>query len=328
MTEHSETRQETTPTQAAESPVPAATEDGTASAEGQPRAPALGTPAEERVLASAHGLESGPEPVLWSGESRGPAFVYALGQIDWRFPTLSIEKECAQVAGQSDAAGLTDRQAFQSLLSAPGNRYLARQLCWILTVRGLETYILSPRVPGDIDLLVEAVRPSPEPTDIDCVIGVLGPIAPPELCNALMLPIVIYDQIYSFDVPTLLGAIPRPDKVKADQWEAANHEIFPRMTQMNDNAGATDADRALNYLSVRYPGIYHKAAEKFAANSSLTRVDVRPSRPTGARNIVEVVFAYTDRSTDVTEKLFARVDVTEEFPFLVSKLAPYLERGH
>ena len=96
---------------------------------------------------------------------------------------------------------------------------------------------------------------------------------------------------------------------------------------MNDNAGATDTDRALNYLSVRYPAIYHSAVEKFAANSSLTSVEVRPSRLTGTRNIVDVVISYTDRGTDVTEKEFARVDVTEEFPFLFSKLAPYFERG-
>ena len=327
MTELSETPQETTPTQAAGSPAElAASEHGEAPADPPPRAPALATP-EEQALAPAHELGSGPGAAPLSGESPAPAFVYALGQIEPRFPTLAVEKEFAQVAGQNDASGLSDRQALQSLLSEPGNRYLARQLCWVFTVEGLDTYILVPRVPGDVDLLVEAVRATPRRTDVDVVIGVLGPIAPPELCNALMVPIVIFDHIYSFDVDALLGAIPRPDKAKADQWAAATNEVFARITQMNDNAGATDADRALNYLSVRYPGIYQTAAEKFAANSSLTAVEVRPSRLSGARNIVDVVFAYTDRRSDVTDKLFARVDVTEQFPFLVSRLAPYFERG-
>ena len=35
--------------------------------------------------------------------------------------------------------------------------------------------------------------------------------------------------------------------------------------QMTDNAGATDEHRALNYLAMRYPAIYAKAAEQFAA---------------------------------------------------------------
>jgi hypothetical protein len=30
--------------------------------------------------------------------------------------------------------------------------------------------------------------------------------------------------------------------------------------------------------------------------------------------------------TDVVEKYFVRVDVTEEFPFLVTKLSPYYDR--
>jgi hypothetical protein len=62
------------------------------------------------------------------------------------------------------------------------NRYLTRQLCWMLTIQGLETYLLVPRDPADIDLLVEAIRPVPTPDDIDVVIGLRGPVAPPQQC--------------------------------------------------------------------------------------------------------------------------------------------------
>jgi hypothetical protein len=47
----------------------------------------------------------------------------------------------------------------------------------------------------------------------------------------------------------------------------------------------------------------------------------------GARKIVDVVFSYTDRHTDVTEKYSVRVDVEEEFPFLVGRLSPYYEHS-
>ena len=53
---------------------------------------------------------------------------------------------------------------------------------------------------------------------------------------------------------------------------------------------------------------------------------MRPSRLSGIRRIVNVIFSYTDRNTDVTEKYFVRVDVTEEFPFLVTRLSPFYER--
>jgi PatG C-terminal len=96
---------------------------------------------------------------------------------------------------------------------------------------------------------------------------------------------------------------------------------------MADNAGATDADRAVNYCALRYPAIYARAAESFAANSSLTGLEARPSPLSGTRKIVEVIFSYTKRGTDVTEKSFVRADVTEEFPFLHTKLSPYFDRS-
>src|SRR5439155_6631383 len=141
------------------------------------------------------------------------------------------------------------------------NRYLVRQLCWVLTIQGLETYLLQPRDPSDTDLLVEAIRPAPSPNDIDVVIGMRGPIAPPEMCNGLMIPIVAFDQIYSFDRDALIKAVPRPEKVTAKEFEPAAEELFDRIMQMADNAGATDEHRALDYLAVRYPAIYATAAD-------------------------------------------------------------------
>jgi hypothetical protein len=137
---------------------------------------------------------------------------------------------------------------------------------------------------------------------------------------------VAFDQIYSFDRDALIKAIPKPEKTKAEQFGPAAEELFQRIMQMTDNAGATDDHRALNYLAMRYPGIYARAAEEFAKDCSLSGVDVRPSPLSGTRNLVEVIFAYTNRSTDFTEKYFVRVDVTEEFPFLVTKLGPYYDR--
>jgi hypothetical protein len=55
-------------------------------------------------------------------------------------------------------------------------------------------------------------------------------------------------------------------------------------------------------------------------------VEVRPSPLSGTCRIVEVIFSYTNRNTDFTEKFAVRVDVTEEFPFLVTKLSPYFDR--
>ena len=61
-------------------------------------------------------------------------------------------------------------------------------------------------------------------------------------------------------------------------------------------------------------------------NFALSAVDVRPSPLSGTRKIAEVIFSNTNRSNDFTKKYFVRVDVTDEFPFLVTKLSPYYDR--
>ncbi|MDQ4032465.1 MAG: hypothetical protein M3332_09425, partial [Actinomycetota bacterium] len=162
---------------------------------------------------------------------------------------MAVEKEFAQVIGRADTAGQTDREALQSVLADRAGRYLARQMCWVFTIEGLETYILVPRDPTDFDLLIEAFRPDPDKDDVDVVIGMRGPIASPEVCNGLLVPIVAFDQLYSFDRDELIRAIPLPKGHAEEKFRATAEELFDRITQMADNAGATDEHRALNYLA-------------------------------------------------------------------------------
>jgi PatG C-terminal len=284
-----------------------------------------------KSLAGALPAQMGPLPCPTCGGAgvegamMVSSYVYALGQIEARFPRPSVEKEMAQATGRAETAGRTDQQVLHQVLSRRDNRYLARQMCWVLVIQGLETYILQPRDPADIDLLCSAIESHERPW-ISLVIGIRGPVAPPEFCNGLMVPIVIFDQIYTFSRESLIEAIPRPDGVQAEAFAAACRELFDRIMQMTDNAGATDEHRALNYLAVRYPVIYAKAAEEFSRDFSLSAVEVRPSPLSGTRKIVDVIFSYTNRNTDFTEKFFVRVDVTEAFPYLVTKLSPYYDR--
>ena len=281
-------------------------------------------PRQGHLPASLRDLRTAP--AANGGAATSPSWVYAIGNIEARFPSISVEKEFAQATGRDKTSGLTDRQALYTVLSKPENRYLVRQCCFVMTVEGLETYILTPRDPADLGLLVEAVRPNPSPMDLDVVIGMKGPIAPPQMCNGLMVPIVVFDQIYSFDRDALIKAIPKPEKTSAKEFAPAAEELFDRIMQMADNAGDTDEHRALNYLAVRYQAIYAKAAEYFAQNCSLTGVDVQGSPLSGVRNVLDVIFTYTNRNTDVDDQCFVRVDVTDEFPFLVTKLSPYYGR--
>ena len=54
-------------------------------------------------------------------------------------------------------------------------------------------------------------------------------------------------------------------------------------------------------------------------NYSFTGIEVRPSRFSGTRKVVGVIFSYENRIW------FTRVDLTEEFQFLVSPTQEYFE---
>src|SRR5262245_47244013 len=80
--------------------------------------------------------------------------VYVIGHIEPRFPLLSIEKEARQATARGGAFGGTDREVMAKLLQDPANKYIVRRLCWVLSVQGVETYILVPR-DGDYQPLID-----------------------------------------------------------------------------------------------------------------------------------------------------------------------------
>jgi hypothetical protein len=263
-----------------------------------------------------------------NGGTAAPPCIYAIGHLEPRYPSLSVEQELRQATARAGSAtvDLTNRQAMVKVLLDTQNKYIVRQLCWVLLVQGVETYILVPRDAADYQLLLNAYRAEPNPGDLEVVIGTLGPIAPPTMCNGLQVPILVFDQIYFFDRESLLKAIPKQKDVEAKKFLAAAGEMFDRIISQSDNAGASDADRTMNYLAMRCDRIYSTAAQAFANNSSLTSIEVVPSPLSGTRKIMEARFAFTDRTTAVVTKSFVRVDVTDCFPFLVTPLQPFYDR--
>ena len=57
-------------------------------------------------------------PTCGGGAGSPVSYVYALGQIETRFPRPSVEKEVAQATGRAETAGQTDRQAFHQIFVA------------------------------------------------------------------------------------------------------------------------------------------------------------------------------------------------------------------
>ena len=261
-----------------------------------------------------------------SRATQSSSFVYALSRVEARFPNLSVEKEFAQATSRGAKGGGSDQETMHRVLSQADNVYLARQLCWVLTIGGSEAYILLPRDSDDVRTLLSTLRPAPRATDIDVVVGQLGPFPPPSFCNGLQVPTVQFTQVYSFDVASFVKALPRPSGANDKQWTASAEDALSRVLRRADNLGTADEDRAINYLAMRYPPMYSLVAEMHSKDAALLSIEGRRSQLSGTRRLVDVIFAFRNRQTDFVEKMYVRVDVTELFPFLVTNLSTYYER--
>jgi hypothetical protein len=105
----------------------------------------------------------------------GTGLLYAVGRIDPVFPNESVEKERAQAIGRAETVDLTDREAVHRILTSREAGYIARQLCWMLSINKVPSFIVLAHDRADVDDLVRTLRPMPRESDVDIVIGTVGP---------------------------------------------------------------------------------------------------------------------------------------------------------
>lgn len=253
--------------------------------------------------------------------------VYVLGRVHAVFPDLSIQREFLQAAGADGTSYTTDAEALYHVLSAPENRYIARQMCYVLAVQGVDTNILEVSDSSVLDDLLEALRPVGDRRDLAVIVGYLGPVAPPDACQGLSVPVVDVQHVWAFDSRELIQAIDRPDDASSEEFEKSAGALLDRLLQLSDNAGTEPAERALNYLTVRDQEIYRKTYQKYREGYILSEVEVGNSRlSAGSQTVITVIFSYTHLQTNVTEKWFVRVGLAGLFPFRVTPLQSYYSR--
>jgi hypothetical protein len=251
-------------------------------------------------------------------------FIYSIGNIRPVFPSKSVQNEFNQITGRTGTAVPDNRLIFE-VLSQGDNLYLAREMCWVFQVQGVDVYLVKPRTYVELNEIVMSLQPLPGDIKFSAIIGPRGPIAGPEVCNGLQLPMAVCKQFDHFTFNEFVNAIVAETQV--DKTVAAS--MFQQMLQLADNAGETDEHRAINYLTLRYMGLYIMAADMLdpkrtpGAPYSLLGVVIRPSKSQGTRKIMDVIFNYEERDTSEKIYWFCKVDVTGQFPFLVSKLNRY-----
>jgi hypothetical protein len=143
------------------------------------------------------------------------------------------------------------------------------------------------------------------------------------MCGGLLAPIVACEQAYSFTIDELTKQlleqaepVTKSNRVKGAALTRLGGELFQRIARASENVGAIDSHRALNYLVVQHPGLFISAAER-DEKAGLDSIDTHV-KTASLRRVVTVVFTFIDRATGVPERLFTRVDVTEQWPFLAA----------
>jgi hypothetical protein len=288
-------------------------------------------------------LGTGPDgcPTCGHPTSQTPAApsrsrsIYAVGRLSPQFPSIGVEKEFIQLAGATEHRGPVERELLPRVLGEPDNRYLGRHLCWVFTAQHVDAFVVTPREGSDVGRLVDMVSSGSDDV-LHVVIGSALPVGTDSPCSGLGIPLVVAEQFFAFTLEEFIEALFReqapgqePLASTASQTaDRAHHDdhsravvrdVFLRLTRRADNLGIADEHRALNYLALRYPALYHMALQAFLDGKTLVGVDVRHNYSL-SRVVVSVRLTFRHRRDELVERYHCLVDVTEVFPFLASPL--------
>lgn len=275
--------------------------------------------------------------------------IYALGRISADWPDKSVENEFRANARWIDVHGLDIRQAdfrhkvepcaaihpqanyvardkendlavICQVLRTRRCRYLARELDWYLhDVYGNRLYRLVPseyNMQQLINALLDAQ--SNKGSQINALVVGEASGRPGSLDS---LVITKFRAMTAHDIAKSMSK-----QQNAQSYRDLTHVIELYLSLANNN-GMNDEERALNYLLTYghdfYEKMYRQRSDSGSKSIHLVSVDARVHYA-GERTMVYVVFNFQDSKTSAVESWSSTVDVTDRFPFMVSKFEPYI----
>jgi PatG C-terminal len=249
-------------------------------------------------------------------------FVFTIGKLDVRLPTVGIEREYRRCVKGEERKPASRGERMRAVFEA--NHHLAARACYVLSIGGTPAFSLTPSIQSARESLIAALSHIDSPNHWVVVIGKLGPTCRPGDCGGLLVPFVFCDQIFCFSIDEWIEDMQKAvgDKPATtgdrEMLASAARDLFNQSVNSLQNIGLSDAHRALNFLLMRHPGIFHAVAER-RGKAILDRVDTRVSEGLGARRQILVILTFLNITTGVPDRLFCRVDVTEEWPFLADQ---------
>lgn len=279
--------------------------------------------------------------------SSAQSYVYVIGHINAHFPNLSIEKEFQQAALLADQpiTGLStvsdevalaqvnqlpdlDSQLY-TLLSQPQYNYIARQMSWTLNnADNNQIYTLLPTSNQRLQQFIAAIAPQSDQQPQQVIL--VGSVLPDQ---GGTLPKVLVSNTTPANTSTLINVVANgqlTSQTQLNDLTALTLEIL----SLSANDGETDSDRALNYALYQHPLIYKMSYE---LGYSVSSTSPNPSgyqllnvrvllQNSGNRSVASIIFDYGGINTGARQSWYCTVDVTGEYPFLLTPWARYLSR--
>jgi hypothetical protein len=278
--------------------------------------PGLATSAANPTAASLPCPTCGqpPMPVPALATYTPGGFVYAVGTVEARFPSPGVEHEFASATG-SDPDAVLRLGDLRARLAEPESRYLAREMVWVFRTRFADVCTIVPETADQLGDLIEML-PGAGGDMVQVLVGApttqlgAGPIAGLSAVRPV--------QLVSCTPAEFLEALPRPDRL-ADKdtkaYQDTARALLAHLVQRADSAGIAAADRACNYLAIRYTPLYHLTFAQRHAGNDLVHVHTTDS-VAGDRRLVTVQLVFRNSHSQVAERYQCQVDTTDLFPFV------------
>lgn len=283
-------------------------------------------------------------------------FIYVGGFIKAEFDNLGLQKEFERNLASSNDHGdsalfmpehlegaLESKSWYQDRayclykhLSNPKNRYIARQMKWSLINGYRDKMYLLEANSQHLNALIEALKPSDDghQNKRDTKNETLTPISivgSYQQNGAETLPSV---HILKIDMISPSDIVQKIHSLHAGFNDKKIKKVITDMLSLAQNNGDSDQDRALNYtlqynLEV-YMGAYeliynHATSHSDRETAQLNNVTVL-TEICGERKVAKVIFDFQNVENSIGQHWYCAIDVTDDYPFLLTKFKRYLPR--
>lgn len=261
-------------------------------------------------------------------------FIYALGNVNHLWKSLSIEKEYDQVEKlENERVKLAVDKKYDILSMSDMRkgdeevehrryrkyRYLARQSTWVFSIGDVGVFVIEPKDDLEIDQLIESLKPleGDQGSQIlyQVLIGEVESISDPKEYSGLTLPLVRFDNLYKFTRGQLVDSLKPPAGMPVEKFKTYCNTFLNGISVLSENSGMQDEHRVINYLIVRVSDLYKIIAQEQADGYTFKGLDMKQVYHI-TRKMYDVFLIFSGKEIQIEKRYVIRIDITEQYPFV------------